>query len=406
MSRYAAEGLRPVLEIAGDGRLEAALGQIMVGWSLRPAGAAAAGLRVVQGPGGWTCSGAGLEAPETYPDPVAAGCGVLANLFHAQTLEDAGTLCLHAAGIRIGDGVVLLTGDYRAGKSLLAAACCAAGQQVFSDDIVPLTPEAGVARAPGLALRLRLPLPGTLAPATRAFLDAHRVLAGRRYAYVRPPRHLLAPHGTEAPVRGLVSLDRRAGGTARLLALSPGAALAELVRRNFAREMPAGRILAALDALVVSMPCLRLGYADAGEAAELLRRAFASGDVSEFVSGDAAGFESEAPEAPEAPRPGSRTAPALSGEAVIGRAAGVSLRQRGDHAFLTDAAEQVIHHLNPTGAAVWRVLEEPVRLIDLVDLFAAAFPDRPVEALRADLARLIGDLAASGLVEIVAVPEV
>ena len=56
----------------------------------------------------------------------------------------------------------------------------------------------------------------------------------------------------------------------------------------------------------------------------------------------------------------------------------------------------MIFHLNATGTALWRLLEQPTPFGELAAIFAAGFPGRGAEALASDLSRLIRDLAASG----------
>ncbi len=193
---YRAEGLDPLVAISDDGRLMATLGEVMLGWNIAPAGDtgedAEVAVRIEQGAKGWTCSGETFDQPVTYADPVATACSLIAALYKAHTMIDREGLFLHAAGVRIGGGVVLLSGHYRSGKSVVTTACAAAGLQVFSDDIIPLDPDGRIARAPGLAIRLRLPLPEGLAPETRDFVATHRIASSKRYAYIRPPPDRLA----------------------------------------------------------------------------------------------------------------------------------------------------------------------------------------------------------------------
>jgi hypothetical protein len=370
----------------------------MLGWNIVPAGddppAGEAAIRIEQGARGWTCSGETYDKPVTYADPVATACSLIAGLYKAHTLTDREGLFLHAAGVRVGTrtggGLVLLTGHYRAGKTVVTTACAAAGLQVFSDDIIPLDPGGRVARAPGLAIRLRLPLPDGMAPGTRDFVATHRIASSERYAYIRPPPDLLAERGEAAPIRAVVSLRRAEGAPARLSRLAPGDALSETIRRNFARETPAGRILDAFDGLVAEVPCLRLSYDRAEDAAALLRAAF-EGVLPEFDA-----------ERPDEPSSGKSRRPArpIADDAVIHRHPGADARERGDQAFLTDTEEEVIFHLNATGTALWRLLEQPMPFGDLAAVFTAGFPDRDAGALASDLSRLIRDLAASGLVRI------
>jgi len=395
---YRAEGLDPLVAISDDGRLMATLGEVMLGWTIVPAKNAEHGaegvIRIEQGAKGWTCSGATFDKPVTYRDPVATACSLIAALYKAHTLIDREGLFLHAAGVRIGTrasgGLVLLSGHYRAGKSVVTTACAAAGLQVFSDDIIPLDPGGRIARAPGLAIRLRLPLPEGLAPRTRDFVATHRIASSKRYAYIRPPPDRLARRGEAAPVRAVVSLHRATDAPARLSRLAPGEALSETIRRNFARETPAGRILDAFDGLTGEVPCLRLSYDRAEDAVTLLRDAF---------EGALPAFDAEPLPKTSAGRKRSITK-LLPDRAMIHRHPGTQARERGGQAFLTDAGEAVIFHLNPTGTALWRLLEQPAAFGELTAIFAAGFPDRNADALASDLSALIRDLAANGLVRI------
>ncbi len=396
-AHYRAQGLDPIVAIADDGRLLSTLAEVALGWDMvavpdaeaaRPPGPA---IRVQLGAGGWTCSGASYAEPVTFADPVTTACSLIAALYKAHTLEDRAGLFLHAAGVRIGDGLVLLTGRYRAGKSVVTAACAAAGLQVYSDDIIPLEPGGRTARAPGLAIRLRLPLPETLAPQTVAFIETHCIASSERYAYVRPPRELLATHGETAPIRAVVAIRRDEGLPARLIRLSASDALRETILRNFAREGPAGRILDAFDGLTANVPCLTLSYARAEEAAELLATALSTRVLRVAPAPDASLGSPASPAV--VPRGGTP----LPRNTNVRRAEGVQARERDGQAFLTDSAEYVIFNLNPTASAVWRMIERPTGFGEIIDTFSAAFPDRDPTAIAADLSGLLRDLQADGL---------
>jgi hypothetical protein len=403
---YYAEGLIPVVAIRDGGELMTTLSEVMLGWSFRSvedAGKEMEGqagreaepaIWIEQVAEGWTCSGETYDKPVTHRDPVATACSLIAGLYKAHTLADREGLFLHAAGVQIGSGagrgLVLLTGHYRAGKSITTAACAAAGLQVFSDDIIPLYPGGRIAKAPGLAIRLRLPLPEGLAPNTREFIEKHRIASSERYAYIRPPANLLALRDEAAPIRAVVSLRRAEGASAQLSRLAPGDALSETIRRNFARETPAGKILDAFDGLVATVPCLSLAYDRAEEAAALLRDAF----------GGALPDISAAPPPDRAIGRRKSSRPPLAGDTLIHRHPGAHARERDGQAFLTDAEELVIFNLNATGAAVWRLIEQPTRFDELVAVFIAGFPDGDPADLTADLTRLIHHLSVNNLVEV------
>jgi len=83
---------------------------------------------------------------------------------------------------------------------------------------------------------------------------------------------------------------------------------------------------------------------------------------------------------------------------LYARAPGIAARQVDDSLFAAVPTTNTIHHLDPMAAAVWRALEEPRTLRDLVDLFAAAFPDVEREVLRRDLRAVLGRMGKVGLV--------
>lgn len=385
-----AEGLEPVLAFSDSGPVLDMLDRLMLGWQMVPA--IDQGIRhkpaltIERDTAGWVCLVASDGRRVRYSDPVSAACGIIALLYTQQTLADREAFVLHAAGVRIGAGVVVFTGAYRAGKTIATAACAAAGLQVFADDILPLGRDTLEAQAPGLALRLRLPLPENLSSATRDFIDSHRIAQNERYAYIAPPPDRLAARGTSAPLCGIVTLQRTEGAAAKLERLPPADALAEAIRRNFAREAAAGRIIDRLDALVQGLPCLVLTYDRVDDAVALMRASFV-GEVPEF---------SDAPPPPVRPR--NRRADPFSAGTRFARSPGIVFRERGGQAFLTDRDETKIFNLNETGLGVWRLLEQPATFGDLVEIFAAAFPDRSTEDLTADLAALLRDLKCSGLI--------
>ncbi len=387
---FTAPGLDPRVAIMDDGALFDTLDEVMLGWRLEPADhEIAPDIRIEREGQGWTCSGETYEKPLRFRDPVSTACSLIASLYKAHTLAGRDGLCLHAAGVRMGEGLVLLTGHYRAGKTVVSAACAAVGLQVFSDDIIPMTSDGRTAFAPGLAIRLRLPLPESLAQETRAFVEQHRVASSERYAYIRPPADRLARKGAEAPVTAIVSLNRNETGPARLTRIAGGHALSETIRRNFAREISAARILDALDGVIERAVCLRLDYAKAEDAVAVLREA-----AERSYTGLNDAREGEVAESRE------RRCTPVAPETRIARVPGVEGRERDGQAFLTDADETVIFNLNETAAAFWRLIAEPISFGEVVDLFITGFPERPRDAIAMDLSHLARRLAKRGLVRL------
>ena len=72
-----------------------------------------------------------------------------------------------------------------------------------------------------------------------------------------------------------------------------------------------------------------------------------------------------------------------------------------DETFLIEPDSQEVFYLDPVSSALWRLLEEPRTAGEMAELFAAAFPDRPVGEISRDIAAATADLLARGLAMIV-----
>lgn len=83
---------------------------------------------------------------------------------------------------------------------------------------------------------------------------------------------------------------------------------------------------------------------------------------------------------------------------LYARAPDITPRQVADSLFAAVPATNTIHHLDPMAAAVWRALEQPRTLREIVELFAAAFPEVEREVLRRDLRAVLGRMRRVGLV--------
>lgn len=53
----------------------------------------------------------------------------------------------------------------------------------------------------------------------------------------------------------------------------------------------------------------------------------------------------------------------------------VDAREVDSELFLLDRETARIHHLNATGAAVWRLVADPIPLSEIVRVFCEAFPE-------------------------------
>jgi hypothetical protein len=73
------------------------------------------------------------------------------------------------------------------------------------------------------------------------------------------------------------------------------------------------------------------------------------------------------------------------------------MREVGDDVFLIDQQTQSIHHLNETGAALWRLMADPIELREIVAVFGEAFPQKSRRLLKKSLKRILVDLDENGL---------
>ncbi len=66
--------------------------------------------------------------------------------------------------------------------------------------------------------------------------------------------------------------------------------------------------------------------------------------------------------------------------------------------FLVNPDSQGIYHLNAVGTVLWRLLAEPIGVAEAAAMLHQAFPDVSGAQIERDVAALLADLAARGLV--------
>lgn len=66
--------------------------------------------------------------------------------------------------------------------------------------------------------------------------------------------------------------------------------------------------------------------------------------------------------------------------------------------FLVDPDSQGIYHLNAVGTVLWRLLAEPIGVAQAAAILHRAFPEVSGAEIERDVAALLADLAARGLV--------
>jgi hypothetical protein len=371
----------------------AALGQVFDGWRMGEVdgGAQRPVLTVRHSDNGYQIEGEWVRRPILFADRVDALCAFIAELVRAWVQPNPNLLCLHGAAVELGERLVVFPSTYRAGKSVLTACLAAAGAVVHTDDVLPIDPALGVTHAPGIAPRLRLPVPDVLDEQIRQFIDAHTVLRGKRYAYVDPGPGVLASHGKRARIGALVLLDRSDESESQLLPVGRNEILRHVIWQNFARAAPAPEILDALHAIVAGAQCYRLRYSRADQAAALLMDAASS--WSPMADTAPSGVVKSRARCERAAMP-------RAGDGRTGcyrRAAGIHERRVDGECFLADAEGARIHHLNPIGSAIWQLLAEPASIEDLVTTLGEAFPELEAKQLQADVSAFVSCIADRGL---------
>ena len=96
-----------------------------------------------------------------------------------------------------------------------------------------------------------------------------------------------------------------------------------------------------------------------------------------------------------------RPAGGMTPATLVRRNAGVAARElrEGEGAVLLHTQTGAYHRLNPTGALIWRLLEEPARLDDLERRLRNDLKE-PGAGMTEDLAAYIADLAGRDLVHL------
>lgn len=205
---------------------------------------------------------------------VEALCGLHSELLDWYVEEHPDTLFVHGAAARFGRRLVVFPALAYAGKSTLTVHLAQRGRQVWCDDVLPIDPRTRRGLALGIVPRLRPPLPPSASAAFLRFVEARRGHERRDRLYVNLRRGEIAPWGATAPVGGIVLLERQPSGPAVLEPVEPADALEKVILQNFAREVPALRILDTLERVVRTARCYRLRYAKTEDAGDLLDGAF------------------------------------------------------------------------------------------------------------------------------------
>lgn len=80
-------------------------------------------------------------------------------------------------------------------------------------------------------------------------------------------------------------------------------------------------------------------------------------------------------------------------------------RELDGEIFLIDDELGKIHALDPMAGGIWRLLEQPMTVYDIVATFSAAFPGRKTKDLRRHVTRFVDDMRQNNLAVRVTTPE-
>lgn len=325
-----------------------------------------------------------LDKPIHRVDKVDAICGLVAEVIRAYVREDSQLLCLHGASAEFAGKLVVFPSQYRSGKSVLSACLAAIGIQLYGDDVLPISLSDGEGIAPGLAVRLRRPLPENLASESLDFINNHTGLRGRNYQYLDLENSQLAAKGSRAEIGAFVLLEREEGAGVAFEEVSEADVLRQVVWQNFAREAEAPRILEVLSQLVASSQYYRLRFDKTEDAVQLLLEKFKSWpDKANYLNRELA---QSVVDNEHALLPG-----------YFLRKSETSVIQLEDDSFIADREGAAIHHLNIIGTAIWTLLAEPVQIDEMIELLMAAFPEIDADSTREDVTVLINELVDKGL---------
>ncbi|MGI9405052.1 MAG: PqqD family peptide modification chaperone [Hyphomicrobiaceae bacterium] len=325
---------------------------------------------------------------------IDAACAMVVDLVAAHLDDHPNQFCFHAGAVEFHGHLIVFPNRYRAGKSLLCAALAGRGLRIFADDILKAAPgrpgDAVKGLATGVAPRLRLPLPNGLSGPAHRFFEQKSGSASARYLYLDLDDHELASYNTALPIGGFVLLEREEGASASLEPVESNDMLRRVVWQNFARGQRAEDILQHLRVLVEGSLKFRLRYDDLDEAAALLVQELTSDRMQNPFLRQIA-FQEKNDEPPAVyfrPDPSSdwlQKVPGISEQIVSG------------DCFLADTSGQAIHHLNVTGAMIWRLHSSPVQRSEVLEIMQVAFPTVDSGQLEMDVGSVVDDLLSKKL---------
>lgn len=394
------EGLRRPVRLEGASKILPMVSAVMTYWphtvSTKTDGGSAFITIRPQREKKWEVVGEDSNKKTKVWDDVNAVCDLVSEMAWERLRSEDDLLCMHAAAVNFEGRLVLFPNARRAGKSTLAIALARLGLQLFTDDFLPVRLEKTkgecVGLANGILPRLRLPVPQEFSTEFQVWADQNSGPANPQYKYIADVP--IAAWGQELPLGAIIVLDRKKEAThPRLNAIAQEDALESLVTQNFARTHHAASLLETLSVLSKILPTYTLSYYCAEAAAKFLQTApelvnLPQTSLTKLRQDDRqADFE-------RIRQPTSVFNP----EQSYCQAPNVTETVAGNDCFLADSAGVGIVRLNPTSAAIWKLLKEPIEATEVVELIAEAFPEVGSNQIREDYNNLMRDLLEAHLI--------
>jgi hypothetical protein len=272
-------GIAGTVEFVGCGDIPSQVPGMFSGWIVQPIQQAPDKLsaRIEQQQSSWTWKSFGTYVPRDWvsvppKDPIRVITDVQEAVLHWYLAANPHLLCLHAAAVEVGDGLVLLPARGRTGKSILMAHLAFLGARVFGDDVIAYRDSNGIAL--GFHTRLRLPLPTSLTPPVRTFIVKNAGPAGFGWHYLRAPKGLTAQLGESRPIKAIVLPRRTESTDSGLSTASTADVLKALISENIIRTRPMLELFEAMHDLAQSRPKYWLNSSDPLRAGQQLIEAF------------------------------------------------------------------------------------------------------------------------------------
>lgn len=390
---YALEGLGPCLRLVEAEPLLPTLRQAMLGWPLTPCVTqkATPDICVWRHPEGYWQEAPALPKGMLLDTPVGTACSVIADVAGAFLRKHPELVGLHCGSVEINGQLVIFPDAHRAGKSTLTSAFAAAGYRVFGDDVLALNQQ-GEGIALGVAPRLRLPLPETLATDFQHFVACHLGPFDERYGYLRLPASRLAAHGDKRPLGAILLIDRdHSLSSPQLTRLQPGDGLWQLLQQNFAEHEPDQALIERFLPILQKLPCFLLRYPDAYEAAVWLTQRWQGQSFQ-------ADTPATQPMGAECRHP-TCAALSLDDARCWQTSAGACEWLVGDELFVIGQSGGDVHRMNATSRAVWELLKhEPLTLEDVSETLDEFFGGVGLMQIKRDMAQLLANLDHVGLI--------